>query len=128
MNEETDNELEAIKAEAEALGLDTSGSDNPPIMDYSSPSPAVKDNIFKFFREILHIKDSTRFGNLSDIELGKSRMGVRYYKTIALFADSQGLDLVAQYLMDRAEIVTSTSMSKKGWFGNRPVEDQNASE
>jgi hypothetical protein len=83
---------------------------------YGSPEPKLKDNIFRFFKEILFLKDTTRIGNLSGIELGATKLGTRHFKEIGLYAHLEGLDKVADYLYARSEILTSTSMSKKGFW------------
>lgn len=119
-----DRELIRLTEEAEALGIDINelNESTSPMLDSTfTPSSTLKDNIFRFFREILSLTDTTKFGNLRNEELGSVRMGVRHYKNIALFADKQGLKIVADYLRQKSEIITSTSMSRKGWFGNLTV-------
>lgn len=83
---------------------------------YGSPEPKIKDNIFKFFKEILFLKDTTRIGNLTNLELGTTKLGARHFKEIGLYAQLEGLDKVANYLYARSEILTSTSMSRKGFW------------
>jgi len=83
---------------------------------YGSPEPEKKEGIFKFFREILRLPDTTRIGNLSNTELGATKLGVRHYKELGLYAEAEGLDMVADYLNAKAEIITSTSMSRKGFW------------
>ena len=83
---------------------------------YGSPKPSEKDNLFKFFREILKSIDTTRIGNVGQTELGQLKLGVRHYQELSKYADAEGLDLVSQYLMCKSQIITSTSMSKKGFW------------
>ena len=83
---------------------------------YGSPKAPEKDSQFKFFRDILRIKDTTRIGNLTAQELGLSKLGVRHYQELALYANVEGLKEVGKYFMDRSQIATSTSMSKKGFW------------
>lgn len=85
-------------------------------MDYGSPEPERKDNLFKFFREILFLKNTTRVGNIDATELGSTKLGVRPLLEVSRYADAEGLDKVAEYLVNKAEIITSTSMSKKGFW------------
>lgn len=85
-------------------------------IDYGSPSPEKKENIFKFFREILTQKDTTRIGNLINTELGLARLGVRHYLDLGNYAEVEGLDRVATYLRGKAGIITATSMSRKGFW------------
>lgn len=84
--------------------------------NYGSPEIEKKENVFKFFKEILLLPDTTRIGNLGNTELGVTRLGVRHYKELGIYAEAEGLDLVADYLYAKAENVTSTSMSKKGFW------------
>lgn len=83
---------------------------------YGSPEPEKKEGVFRFFREILHLPDTTRIGNLSNVELGKTRLAVRHYLELGTYAEAEGLDKVADYLKAKAGIVTSTSMSRKGFW------------
>lgn len=106
--EVSDEEIE--KLEEELKKLDDKDS------SYTSPSSPKKDNIFKFFREILTTKDTTRIGNLKAEELGVSKLGVRHYQELANYAEVEDLDKVKEYFMNRSNIVTATSMSRKGFW------------
>jgi len=106
--EVTDEEIEKLEEELKKLeDKDTS---------YGSPKPQDKDNLFKFFRHILTVKDTTRIGNLSTMEIGMGRLSVRGNKSIALYAGAEGLDLVKDYFNDLSNILTESSMSKKGFW------------
>ena len=83
---------------------------------YGSPKAPEKDSQFKFFRDILRIKDTTRIGNLTAQELGLSKLGVRHYQELALYAEAEGLKVVSKYFTDKSQILTATSMSKKGFW------------
>ena len=109
MTEEvTDDEIEKLEEELKKLeDKDTS---------YGSPKPSEKDSQFKFFRDILKIEDTTRVGNLTAQELGLTKLGVRHYQEIAAYAGVEGLDIVQDYLMLKSQIISSTSMSKKGFW------------
>jgi len=111
--EVTDEEIEKLEEELKKLeSKDTS---------YGSPSASQKDNLFKFFRYILTTKDTTRVGNISAQELGISDLSVRGWKRIAHYARAEGLDIVANYLDGQSEIMTSSSMSKKGFWAQLTV-------
>ena len=104
-----DDEIKKLEEDLKKLGdLDASG--------YGSPSEVKKDTIFKFFKEILDSLDSRKTGNLEKNELGQVTMGVRSYFDIALYAEAEGLDKVSEYLGQKAEVILSTSMSKKAKF------------
>ena len=110
----SDQEMEKLREElAQIESMDTSGSTT----GYGGyPTPPSKDSIFKFFREILQSKDSRKTGNLKEAELGQARLGVRHYLQVAQFAESEGLSDVSDYLKKEAEIVLSTSLSRKGFL------------
>ena len=109
MSEEiTNEEIEQLEEELKKLeSKDTS---------YGSPKPSEKDSQFKFFRDILRIEDTTRVGNLSAQELGLTKLGVRHYQEIAAYANAEGLNIVSDYLNLKSQIISSTSMSKKGFW------------
>ena len=104
----SDEEIEQLEEELKKLESKDSS--------YGSPSASQKDNLFRFFRTILNTPDTTRIGNLKPEELGLSRLGVRHYQELANYAKVEGLDIVKDYFMDRSNIVSSTSMSKKGFW------------
>lgn len=83
-------------------------------IDY--PVPPSKDSIFKFFREILNKLDSSKVANLENKELGMLPHTVRRYIDLSNYASVEELDGLAAYMMAKAETISSTSMSKKGFF------------
>lgn len=104
------DEEEMQKIEEEIKRLEESSS------DYGSPTQEKKDTILKFFREILYLKDNTKVGNLSQTEIGTTRVPLRSYQQIALYAEAEGLDKVATYLRGKGDIIPATSMSLKGFL------------
>ncbi len=109
MTEEvSDEEIKQLEEELKKLeSKDTS---------YGSPTAVQKESLFKFFNKILTIKDTTRVGNLSTPEIGLSRLSLRGNKSIALYAEVEGLNIVRDYFNNQANILSETSMSKKGFF------------
>lgn len=103
-----DDEIAKLEEELKKLDDLTSSS--------TTPTSPFKDNVFKFFREILGSKDSRKTGNLKESELGLTRLGVRHYLNLANYADKEGLDQVADYLNNKAEVTSSTSMSRNGFL------------
>jgi len=106
--EVSDEEIEKLEEELKKLESKDTG--------YGSPSASLKDNLFKFFRYILTTKDTTRVGNISTQELGVSDLSIRGWKRIAHYARAEKLNTVADYLDGQSEIMTSSSMSKKGFW------------
>ena len=112
MTDKIDEELEQLEAELEDLeALTPEGKKS-----YGSPSPEKKDNIFKFFREMLDIKETWKIGNLKDEEIGKTRLGVRAYLELSQYADAEGLEAISKYFTGKAGIVSDPTMGRKGFF------------
>ena len=78
-------------------------------MGSNFPKQEEKTGIYHFFNKVLGLKDSSKIGNLDVEELNT----VRNLQRAKLYADEMGLDLVKDYLQKRAEIIISTSLSKK---------------
>ncbi len=108
MADEIDEQIEELDKQLKGMGVDSK--------DYGYPEAPKKDSIFKFFRDILNLKDSSKAANLSTAEIGNLALSVRKYQDIALYADSEGLDKVANYLLAKSQIVLATSLSKKGFL------------
>ena len=106
--EVTDAEIKELEEELKKLESKDTG--------YGSPSAAAKESLFKFFNKILTIKDTTRIGNLTAPEIGLGRLSVRGYKSIALYAKAESLNLVEDYFNDQSNVLTESSMSKKGFW------------
>lgn len=106
MTEEvTDEEIEKLEEELKQLeDKDT------------APKSAQKDSLFRFFREILTTKDTSRIGDLTAQELGLTKLGIRHYQEIAAYANVEGLDKVSDYLTKKSQIISATSMSKNGFW------------
>ena len=106
--EVSDEEIKQLEEELKKLeDKDTS---------YGSPKAPDKESLFKFFNKILTIKDTTRIGNLTAPEIGLGRLSVRGNRSIALYAKAEGLDIVSDYFNDLSNILTESSMSKKGFW------------
>ena len=84
--------------------------------DYGSPEPEKKESMYKFFREIINLKESWKVGNLKDEEIGQIRLGVRSYLDLARYAQAENLDLVKDYFIDKADIVAAPTMGRKGFM------------
>jgi len=80
------------------------------------PPPKRQDTIFRFFRELLQRKDSSKIANVKDEELGKPKLSIRGLQSIAAYAEKEGLDIVKNYLMFESEITLATSLSRKGFL------------
>jgi len=83
---------------------------------FGYPIAPTKDSIYKFFRDILGMQDSSKVGNLSKEELGQLKLAVRNYIDIGKYAETEGLDDVADYLKNKAYTILDTSLSKEGFL------------
>lgn len=99
----------------------------------NAPNPPDKYDLWTFFREVLALgEDDSEFkhaktGNLNDHELGLFPHSVRRYLGLASYADSEDLDLVACYLREKAALITSSSLSRKGFLINTAVTQKRVS-
>jgi len=84
--------------------------------DYGYPKAPEKDNLYKFFREVLKSQKSHKVANFSEAEMGVMKLPVRGYMEIAAYARAEGLSEVAKYLDEKAEILAATSMGRKGFW------------
>jgi len=84
------------------------------ILGSDYPKGAEKENIFAFFNKILKAKKSelSKVGNLDENEI----IAVRIYQQTALYALEMDLDKVAEYLLEKADVIVGTSDSKEGFL------------
>lgn len=88
----------------------------------SSASPEEKHNVHKFLHDISVSKDTTKTGYLTKEELGVPKHPVRVTKELALFCkDVADMNYFAEYFNAKAEIITSTSLSKDAKLLNAAV-------
>lgn len=80
------------------------------------PKPFPKDTIFKFFRELLALKNNEKVGNLSTSELGQLGVTTRGYLELSNYCRAENMSRVAEYLDTKAQIILATSLSKKGFL------------
>ncbi len=83
---------------------------------YGSPSKETKDNMFKFFREILKIEEPWKVGNLKDEEIGKQGLSIRSNLELASYFKAEGWGEVAKFFTTQAKIVAEPTMGRKGFM------------
>jgi hypothetical protein len=75
--------------------------------------PEEKHNAHTFLNSVATSDDTTKVGFLKEEEVGIPKLSVRTLKELALYSkDIAGDDAWANYFDKRAEILTSTSLSK----------------
>jgi hypothetical protein len=81
----------------------------------SAPIPDDKQNIHTFITKVLTAKDTTKTGNLTEMEIGMMRNPVRAYKEEEVWARHIiKCEELAQMFAAQSEITTSTSLSRGG--------------
>jgi len=79
----------------------------------TTPTQEEKHNVHTFLRDVVLTRDTTRVGYLKEEEIGLPRLPMRTYKELALFCDEVAdMGYYADYFNKKAEILTSTSLSK----------------
>lgn len=102
----TDEELMAqamreVQAQVEAEG-----------QDQLVPQYIEKESQYKFMRDLLKTKDSTKIANLSSEELGKSEHSIRGALKLALLCDTLKMESLGNCYRQEAEILAKTSMAR----------------
>ena len=84
---------------------------------YGAPEEDKKHNVHTFLHQVSISPDTTKTGNLSEEELGFTKYSERSYKEMSLVSRELCNDnLWADYFGKKAEILTSTSLSKNGFL------------
>lgn len=104
----TEEQIKQLEEDLKKIDPEGSLSDS----SFSSPSPEKKDSTLVLFRELIESKDSRKFGNLDNKELGNASMSVRDQLDIANYLESEGLTKLSEYMQRKAEIIFATSLSK----------------
>ena len=79
----------------------------------TTPQPDEKQNVHTFLHNVATSDDTTKTGFLSTEELGVPHLPERTLKELALFCNEvANMDYYGDYLLKKAEILTSTSLSK----------------
>ena len=76
-----------------------------------------KQTLHSFFSKVIKSKSTTKVGNLSEDELGRSNLPVRTYLELEAFCDEVANDeSFSNYFERIAEIQTGSSLSKEGFL------------
>ena len=79
----------------------------------TTPTAEEKQNVHAFLHNVAIAEDTTKTGNLTIDELGMPILPVRTYKELALFCNEvANMEYFSDYFKKKAEIATSTSLSK----------------
>lgn len=101
------------------------------VLGFGAPIPEEKHNVHSFLFKVATSTDTTKLGNLTEEEIGLPSKTLRTYKEMALIASKLMNNInLGDYYDKKAEIITSTSLSKNAKLINlaviqkRVVEDE----
>jgi len=79
--------------------------------------PEEKYNVHTFLAKVAGSEDTTKLGFLTEEEIGLPKLPQRTYKELALFcSDVANMGYFGNYFAKKAEILTSTSLSRTGFL------------
>lgn len=88
----------------------------------NTPNSSDHQNVHTFLNNVAFAEDTTKLGNLTAEEVGTPKLPLRTYKELALFcSEVANMKFYADYLNKKAEILTSTSLSKEAMLINLAV-------
>lgn len=102
-----EEDFRKIEAHAEKEGI---------VPGYGFPQDTPKDNLYRFWRWVVAIKDSKKTANLSKTEIGLPVASVRGLLGFSLFSEVLGYDKISKFYNDESENILSTSSSSKGFL------------
>lgn len=108
-----------IDEEQEELIEENVAMQNEAQEDYiedNSPTYTKPDDLYSLFWKTINIEDSSKVGNLDKQELGMLDISVRDCQYIANVAMLLGHKGFAKWMNNQAQIILTTSASKKGWL------------
>ncbi|KKM99392.1 hypothetical protein LCGC14_1148240 [marine sediment metagenome] len=80
----------------------------------TAPIPEEKHSVHSFLHKVATADDTTKLGNLKEEEVGLPKLPLRTYKELALFCkEIANMEYFSDYFNKKAEILTSTSLSKE---------------
>lgn len=91
---------------------ETAGDED--FMGFSEGKP--KEGLYALFNKVLNLPRTTKVGNVDKHELGDLGISVRESLRVALIGQTFNHAVFAKFFALQANIVTDTSMAKKGWF------------
>jgi len=107
-NDAMQNHAYAEQQEAEDAAEDEQ------FLGYSESKP--KEGLYALFNKVLNMPNSIKTSNVDKIELGSLGISIRESLRVALIGKTFGHKQFANFFENQANIITDTSMSKKGWL------------
>lgn len=97
-------------------------------LGYGYPEPEEKQNIFNFFKRVIHMSDNRKTGNLTTDELGFVRIPVRTNLELSNYCKVMGMKGFSEVFKEEAQITAGTSLSKEGFLDNLAVTQKREAE
>ena len=83
-------------------------------LGYSESKP--KEGLYALFDKVLNLPKSTKVGNVDKHELGDLGISIRESLRVALIGRTFGHPIFADFFANQSNIITDTSMAKRGWL------------
>lgn len=83
-------------------------------LGFSEQKP--KEGLYQLFNKVLTLPRTTKVGNVDKRELGDIGISIRESLRVALIGQTFGHPMFAQFFALQSNIITDSSMAKKGWF------------
>jgi len=83
-------------------------------MGYAEGKP--REGLYALFNKVLTLPKTTKVGNVDKQELGELGISIRECLRVALIGKTFGHKHFAAFFENQANIITETSMAKRGWF------------
>lgn len=88
--------------------------DDEQYLGYSEGKP--KEGLYALFDKVLNLPKSTKVGNVDKHELGDLGISIRESLRVALIGRTFGHPIFAEFFANQSNIITDTSMAKRGWL------------
>ena len=111
---ESYNQNDAQMQYTQNAEYDDGGADDEQYLGYSEGKP--KEGLYALFDKVLNLPRSTKVGNVDKMELGSLGISIRESLRVALIGKTFGHPIFADFFANQANIITDTSMAKRGWL------------
>jgi len=104
----------AYSAEQPVYDDPESDEEDEQFMGFAEAKP--KEGLYALFNKVLTLPKTTKVGNVDKEELGHLGISIRECLRVALIGKTFGHRKFAEFFENQANIITDTSMAKRGWF------------
>ena len=93
---------------------DQEDAEDEQFMGFAEARP--KEGLYALFNKVLTLPKTIKVGNVDKQELGELGISIRECLRVALIGKTFGHRRFAEFFENQANIITDTSMAKRGWF------------